>query len=80
MSERQAKRLRRAERAYIRDNIKSLERGEPVRTAAHKATRAVAHVLPICTHSARGDLMRAVEQRGVVFVASRLITAGLVPS
>lgn len=54
MSERQVKRLRRAERAYVRDNIKSLAKGEPVRTAAHKRAGMILDAWPRMDHRERG--------------------------
>lgn len=54
MSERQAKRLRRAQRAYIRANKTSLAKGAPVHEAADARAAIVRQLWPRLNHRMRG--------------------------
>lgn len=54
MSERQAKRLRRAQRAYIRTNKTSLDRGPKAHEAADARAAIVRQLWPRLNHRMRG--------------------------
>lgn len=56
MSERQAKRLRRAERAYIRDNIHRLDNGPKAHDAAAYRASMIRAGWPRLSHADRGQI------------------------
>jgi hypothetical protein len=58
VSERQAKRLRRARRAYIRANKTSLAKGAPVHQAADARANIVRELWPRLNHRGRGVVGR----------------------